>query len=189
VDQLRHELLDGDHLRFDGTGIPVLDTDDPRQPLVRGQVIVFCTETIAVLHYTPTKEGKHIAAFLSTKVVVDGETILVPWEGTATCDAFSAHDRLFEGGTILEAGCNAHGLRKFRDEADKAPLLSEGRLCSTTVRPSLRPWPIGSRLGLKPTPRTCCPRTPSAKPYSTTATTGTRSCASSRIRTFRSTTI
>ena len=32
-------------------------------------------------------------------------------------------DRIF-GQDGIEAGCNAHGLRKFRDDQDKAPLLA-----------------------------------------------------------------
>ncbi|MCP4035337.1 MAG: IS66 family transposase, partial [bacterium] len=73
-------------------------------------------------HYTTTKKGHHVLDFLTFGEHDDGSPI--QWEGTITADAVSSHDCLFVDPARIESGCNAHGLRKFRDEADKAPLLA-----------------------------------------------------------------
>jgi len=125
VERLRLDLLAGDHVRLDGTGLTVLDFDHKGRPAPRGHVVVFCREDLAVFHYAPTKEGRHVEDFL-TRRLPDGS--LLAWKGTITADAESAHDRLFGNGDRLETGCNAHGLRKFRDEADKAPLIADTAL-------------------------------------------------------------
>ena len=128
--QLRLDLLADDHLQFDATGVTVLDLDQAKRPAPRGQILVFCNPSLAVFHFTTSKKGKDIEEFL-TQVVYgpDGKVVQsIPWKGTATADALSAHDRLFKGGDILEGGCNSHGLRKFRDDADKAPLLAEAAM-------------------------------------------------------------
>lgn len=123
--QLRLDLLADDHLQFDGTGITVLDFAQAGRPAPQGQVLVFCNLSIAVFHFTTSKKGKDIEEFLTLVERGPDGDIVIPWKGTATADALSAHDRLFKDGDILEGGCNAHGLRKFRDDADKAPLLAE----------------------------------------------------------------
>ena len=131
VAAMRLVLLTGEHLQFDGTGITVLDLDSSGRPAPRGQVLVFCSTEIAVFHYTASKEGAHIEDFLTRKEKIGEDengkdiTRAILWRGTATADALSAHDRLFKSGTLLEGGCNAHGFRKFRDDADKAPLLAD----------------------------------------------------------------
>jgi transposase len=122
VAQMRQELLAGDHLRFDGTGLMLLDFDMAgERPVIHGQVIVFCTPELVVFHPTESKHGKHIEDFLT--IEVDGEER--PWQGTATADAVNIHDQIFNVDGRTESGCNAHGLRKFRDDADCAPLIAQ----------------------------------------------------------------
>lgn len=128
VAQLRLDLLADDHLQFDATGITVLDLDQRGRPAPQGQMLVFCNQSIAVFHYTTSKKGKDIEEFLTLVERGPDGDVVIPWKGTATADALSAHDRLFKGGDILEGGCNAHGLRKFRDDADKAPLLADAAM-------------------------------------------------------------
>ncbi|MFT5459294.1 MAG: hypothetical protein ACI9K2_005804 [Myxococcota bacterium] len=82
---------------------------------------MFCTEHIAVYFYTPTKDGFHAENFLT---VHEEGGVPVLWKGTITADAVSSQDILFLDGDRIEGGCNAHGFRKFRDDADKAPLLA-----------------------------------------------------------------
>jgi len=108
----------GRHLQVDGTGVTLLDFDKKGRPVHNGQVVVFCREDLVLFHPTDTRHGKHIEAFLT--VSVDGEK--VPWQGTATADALNVYDQIFEVEGRTEAGCNAHGLRKFRKDADCAPL-------------------------------------------------------------------
>ena len=143
---VRLSLLAGNHIRTDGTGLrvvfprrkanPVKGTarkgvvDDDgyllhRQP-INGQILVFGDDEHAVFHFTQTKEGHHALDFLTMGANADDEPIR--WKGTITADALNAHDCLLVGDDRIEAGCNAHGLRKFRDDADKAPLLASRAL-------------------------------------------------------------
>ena len=144
---VRASLLCDTHLRMDGTGLLVIfprvkgdpvkgperpgPTDDrgfllPRLP-VNGQILVFGNDEHAVYVYTPTREGHHVQDFLIVGSDARGEPIR--WQGTVTADALSAYDCLYVGdAACTEGGCNAHALRKFRDEADKAPLLASTAL-------------------------------------------------------------
>lgn len=139
---VRLSLLAQSHIRTDGTGLLVVfsrvkgtpvkgapregETDELGYLLhhgpQRGQVLVFGDDEHAVYVFTPTKEGHHAMDFLTLGVDAEGSPIL--WKGTITADALNAHDRLFTDGARLEAGCNAHGLRKFRDDVNTAPLLA-----------------------------------------------------------------
>ena len=143
---VRWGLLATNHIRTDGTGLLVVyprvkgqpvkgparagETDADGYLLARppsnGQILVFGDDEHAVYHFTPDKKGHHAEDFLVVGMDAEGKPI--PWRGTITADALSAHDRLFDSGDRLESGCNAHGLRKFRDDADKAPLLASRAL-------------------------------------------------------------
>ncbi len=143
---VRWDLLAGDHIRTDGTGLLVVfpkvkgepvkgpardgETDADgyllAKPPDNGQILVFGDDEHAVYHYNPDKRGQHAQDFLV--VGEDAEGRPIPWRGTITADALSAHDCLFELDGRIESGCNAHGLRKFRDDADKAPLLASRAL-------------------------------------------------------------
>jgi transposase len=139
---VRLSLLEGSHVRMDGTGLRVIfprmlaipvkgdarhGATDPMGRLVArapisGQILVFGDDEHAVYHFTLTKEGRHALDFFTTGNHADGRPIL--WRGTITADAAGSQDCLFTSGDRIEAGCNSHGLRKFRDDADKAPLLA-----------------------------------------------------------------
>ena len=143
---VRSSLLAGAYIRTDGTGLLVVfprvkakptrgahrkgATDEhgyliPQVPN-NGQILVFGNDEHAVFHYTASKHGYHALDFLTLGVDADGQPIL--WKGTITADAVSSQDCLFTDGDRIESGCNAHGLRKFRDDADKAPLLASRAL-------------------------------------------------------------
>ncbi|MBC8425822.1 IS66 family transposase [bacterium] len=146
AEAVRLDLLAGSHIRTDGTGLLVVfprkkgrpkkgapragptDADGYLMPKVpnHGQILVFGNDEHAVFHYTASKHGHHALDFLTLGVEADGAPIL--WKGTITADAVSSQDCLFADGDRTEAGCNAHGLRKFRDDADKAPLLASAAL-------------------------------------------------------------
>ncbi|RME27382.1 MAG: hypothetical protein D6798_04685 [Deltaproteobacteria bacterium] len=85
-------------------------------------ILVFGDDEHAVYHFAPTKVGRHIQDFLTLGTDEAGRPII--WRGTITADAASVHDFLFNDLDCVESGCNAHGLRKFRDDQDKAPLLA-----------------------------------------------------------------
>lgn len=139
---VRMSLLAGSHIRTDGTGLRVIfprmlvepvkgpvrvgEADETGRLLARepiyGQILVFGDDEHAVYHFTLTKEGRHAVDFLRVGEDVHGNAIL--WRGTITADAVSSQNCLFETGDRIESGCNSHGLRKFRDDVDKAPLLA-----------------------------------------------------------------
>jgi transposase len=144
---VRLSLLADTHLRMDGTGLKVVfprakgqpvkgdartgETDAEGYLLPRlpedGQILVFGNDDHAVFVYTPTREGHHALDFLT--VGTDASGAPIQWKGTITADALSAYDCLFVAGSgRIEGGCNAHGLRKFRDDQDKAPLLASAAL-------------------------------------------------------------
>lgn len=143
---VRVSLLARSHIRTDGTGLLVVfqklkgkpkkgreregptDEDGYLIPKVphNGQILVFGDDEHAVFHFTPTRHGHHAVGFLTLGADADGKPIL--WKGTITADAVSSQNLLFTDGDRIESGCNAHGLRKFRDDADKAPLLASRAL-------------------------------------------------------------
>lgn len=140
---VRLSLLAGTHIRTDGTGLRVVfqklkgtpkrgperpgETDEDGYLLYRdpinAQILIFGDDDHAVYQFTRDKDADQTVTFLTMGLDEDNKPIL--WKGTLTADALNHYDRLFdESGDRTESGCNAHGLRKFRDDADKAPLLA-----------------------------------------------------------------
>src|SRR5690606_32428078 len=50
---------------------------------------------------------------------------LKSFKGTLLVDAEHRYNHCFESGDIIEAGCNAHGRRKFRDAEAVQPVLAK----------------------------------------------------------------
>ena len=139
---VRLSLRSQTHIRSDGTGLRVIfprllagpKKGEPRegaadqdgylvhQPPVYGQVLVFGDDEHTVYHFTINREGSQIDDFLNLNQGKDLPPVL--WMGTLTADASSVYDHLFTGGDRIESGCNAHAFRKFRDDAELAPLLA-----------------------------------------------------------------
>jgi len=139
---VRLSLLAETHIRTDGTGLLVVFSRRKGKPVkgdervgevdeagwllkrdtMYGQILVFGNDEHAVYWFTETKEGHHTMDFLTIGEDEDGKPIR--WRGTLTADALNAYDCVFKDGDRIESGCNSHGLRKFRDDADTAPLLA-----------------------------------------------------------------
>ncbi|MBK8996122.1 MAG: IS66 family transposase [Myxococcales bacterium] len=77
-----------------------------------GYVELYRNRDVAVFQYEPDKSGDVVAAKLR------------PFRGTLTADAEHRSNDVFASGRVLEAGCNAHGRRKFRDAEDTQPVLA-----------------------------------------------------------------
>jgi transposase len=107
------QLLASAWMATDGTGIKVIV---PKLPAAHnGYVELYRNDELAVFQYEPTKDGDVVAAKLR------------PFRGTLTADAEHRFNDVFASGCVVEAGCNAHGRRKFRDaEATQAVLAAEG---------------------------------------------------------------
>lgn len=107
------QLLASGWMATDGTGLKVLVPELPAAH--NGYIELYRNEELAVFQYEPDKSGDVVA------------TKLQPFHGTITADAEHRFNDVFASGEVIEAGCNAHGRRKFRDaEATQPVLASEG---------------------------------------------------------------
>lgn len=106
-------LLAGRWMASDSTGLKVLV---PKLPAAHnGYLELYRNREVAVFQYEPDKTGDTVAAKLQ------------PFRGTLTADAEHRFNAVYASGHIVEAGCNAHGRRKFRDaEATRPDLAAEG---------------------------------------------------------------
>lgn len=104
------QLLAGRWMATDGTGLKVLI---PKLPAAHnGYVELYRNNGVAVFQYEPTKDGD------------DVKNKLAKFRGTITADAEHRFNAVFASGHVVEAGCNAHGRRKFRDAEATQPLLA-----------------------------------------------------------------
>jgi transposase len=76
-----------------------------------GYLEVYRREEIVVFQYEASKDGETQAKKLSR------------FQGLLVVDAEHRYNELFETLPIVEAGCNAHGRRKFRDAEAVQPIL------------------------------------------------------------------
>lgn len=106
-------LLSRSWMATDGTGIKVLV---PGLPAAHdGYVELYRNAECAVFQYSATKASDDMA------------TKLAAYRGTLTADAEHRFNVLYGTGNVIEAGCNAHGRRKFREaEAAQPALAAEG---------------------------------------------------------------
>ncbi len=97
----------------DGTGLKVLI---PKLHAAHnGYVELYRNREVAVFQYEPDKAAEGVVAKLQ------------PFHGTLTADAEHRFNAVYATGRVVEAGCNAHGRRKFRDaEATRPDLAAEG---------------------------------------------------------------
>jgi transposase len=103
------KLLAGSWMATDGTGLKVLV---PKLPAAHNGYIELYRDTqTAVFQYEADKSGDVVANKLQ------------PFRGTLTADAEHRFNGVYASGHVLEAGCNAHGRRKFRDSEETQPVL------------------------------------------------------------------
>lgn len=104
------QLLASAWMATDGTGLKVVV---PKLPAAHnGYIELYRNDEVAVFQYEPDKSGDVVAAKLK------------PFHGTLTADAEHRFNQVFASGDVLEAGCNAHGRRKFRDAEATQPVLA-----------------------------------------------------------------
>jgi transposase len=115
VERIETKALESHVLQTDGTGLKVLDRDDPEH-IRRGTM--WCSvgdRKHVIFRFAPTGSGE------------DG-----PWKflagrkGYLQADASNVFDRLFNGerACAIEAGCWAHGRRKYYALADSDPRVA-----------------------------------------------------------------
>lgn len=104
------QLLASRWMATDGTGLKVLV---PKLPEAHnGYVELYRNNDVAVFQYEADKTGDVV------------ESKLAPFRGTLTADAEHRFNGVYAGGRVVEAGCNAHGRRKFRDAEGSQPKLA-----------------------------------------------------------------
>ncbi len=105
------KLLAGPWMATDGTGLKVLVPGLPEAH--NGYIEIYRNGEISVFQYEATKDGDSV------------ETKLKSFRGTLTSDAEHRFNGVFKTGQVVEAGCNAHGRRKFRDAEQVQPELAK----------------------------------------------------------------
>jgi hypothetical protein len=104
-------LLSGSWMATDGTGLKVLV---PGLPAAHdGYIELYRNAECAVFQYAAHKGSDDVVAKLQ------------PFRGTLTADAEHRYNDVYATGRVVEAGCNAHGRRKFRDAEKTQPDLAK----------------------------------------------------------------
>lgn len=103
-------LLAGNWMATDGTGLKVLIPE--LETAHNGYIELYRRDDLAVFQYEPDKAAESLLAKLRR------------FAGTLLADAEHRFNALYETGRVLEAGCNAHARRKFRDAESAQPRLA-----------------------------------------------------------------
>jgi len=104
------QLLASKWMATDGTGLKVLV---PGLPVAHnGYIELYRNTEHAVFQYAADKGSDEVVAKLQS------------FRGTLTADAEHRFNAVYATGRVLEAGCNAHGRRKFRDAEPTQPVLA-----------------------------------------------------------------
>jgi hypothetical protein len=105
------KLLASSWMATDGTGLKVLI---PKLPVAHnGYIELYRNDELAVFQYEADKSSDSVVSKLA------------PFVGTLTADAEHRFNAVYASGRVIEAGCNAHGRRKFRDAEDTQPTLAK----------------------------------------------------------------
>lgn len=108
------QLLAGVWMATDATHLNVIIEGVPGTH--SGHLEVYQRDGQVVFHYEPDKNGDTLASKLTK------------FRGTLVADAEHRHNAAFADGSIIEAGCNAHGERKLEAaEKTRPALAAEGR--------------------------------------------------------------
>ena len=104
-------LLSSSWMATDGTGLKVLVPG--LSAAYDGYVELYRNAECAVFQYAAQKGSDDVVAKLQ------------PFRGTLTADAEHRYNAVYATGRVVEAGCNAHGRRKFRDAEQTQPVLAK----------------------------------------------------------------
>ncbi len=104
-------LLSSTWMATDGTGLKVLVPG--LSSAHDGYVELYRNAECAVFQYAAHKSSDDVVSKLA------------PFRGTLTADAEHRFNAVYATGHVIEAGCNAHGRRKFRDAEHTQPVLAK----------------------------------------------------------------
>ena len=105
------KLLASSWMATDGTGLKVLVPG--LSSAHDGYVELYRNTECAVFQYAAHKGSEDVVAKLAA------------FRGTLTADAEHRFNAVYATGRVIEAGCNAHGRRKFRDAEHTQPVLAK----------------------------------------------------------------
>jgi len=103
-------LLAGPWMATDGTGLKVLVPE--METAHNGYIELYRREDLAVFQYEADKAAENMLSKMRS------------FRGTLLADAEHRFNALYETGCVVEAGCNAHARRKFRDAEGAQPMLA-----------------------------------------------------------------
>lgn len=98
---MSREVLGGDWLRADATGMPVLDKARSRGKAHKGHLWAWGNYETVLFNYTPDKKAETVAA------------LFPGFEGTVLIDGASDFNLLEQADGVVRAGCWAHARRYF----------------------------------------------------------------------------
>ena len=104
------QLLRSSWMATDGTGLKVLVPG--LETAHNGYLELYRNDSLAVFQYEPDKASENLLSKLRS------------FQGTLVADAEHRFNELYLDGRVIEAGCNAHARRKFRDAEGAQPLLA-----------------------------------------------------------------
>jgi transposase len=104
------QLLQSRWMATDGTGLKVLVPE--LETAHNGYIELYRNGSLAVFQYEADKATENLVPKLR------------PFSGTLVADAEHRFNDLYLDGRIIEAGCNAHVRRKFRDAEGTQPVLA-----------------------------------------------------------------
>jgi hypothetical protein len=104
------QLLKSRWMATDGTGLKVLIPG--LETAHNGYIELYRNESLAVFQYEADKAAENLLPKLGK------------FRGTLVADAEHRFNDLYLDGRVIEAGCNAHVRRKFRDAEGAQPLLA-----------------------------------------------------------------
>lgn len=104
------QLKSGPWMQSDGTSLNVIVPGV--EGTHKGYLEVYRRDELVVFQYEPSKDGERALAKLKG------------YRGLLVVDAESRFNMVFEKGSAVEAGCNAHGFRKFEAAQAVQPTLA-----------------------------------------------------------------
>lgn len=104
------QLLGSSWMATDATGLKVLIPGLPGSHY--GHLEAYRNDSLVVFQYEPDKGAENLAAKLK------------PFRGILVADAEHRHNAVFADGSVIEAGCMAHGRRRWRDAETAQPVLA-----------------------------------------------------------------
>lgn len=109
---MSREVLGGDWLRADATGMPVIDKTRSRGRAHRGHLWAWGTYETVLFSYTPDKKQQTVAA------------LFPGFKGTVLIDGASDFNLLEKTDGVVRAGCWAHARRYFFEALDEDRTLA-----------------------------------------------------------------